>query len=310
MTDKPVIATVGSINMDLAVSTERMPLTGENLLAHDLKVGLGGKGANPSVAVARMGADSLLVGCVGDDDFGRQALTALCAEGVDIGGIAIASGIPTGVALIMVDDQGENTILVVIGANAQLTPEQVNVALEPHWDTLDAVMVNFEIPELCVAATVRASRAHGVPVIVDAGPPRTYAPDTWSEATVLSPNILEAATLVGYPVEDDQSALRAARDLLRTGPSAVVLKRGAQGALVCTKSGERSIPAFEVDVVDTTGAGDAFTAGLALALAEKRPLDEAVRFANAAGAITVTRLGTMSAMPTRAEMNDFLASRT
>jgi len=309
MNERPFIATVGSINMDLIVATPRVPARGENLLAHDLVVGLGGKGANPSVALARMGARSLLVGCVGADGFGRQAQEALRSEGVDVASLAVVGDAPTGVALIMVDDEGENTILVVNGANDRLTPSAVGEALAPHWGALDALLVNFEIPGETVAETVRLGRAHGVPVVVDAGPPRRRPEAVWGGATVLSPNALEAETLVGYPVDDEASARRAARDLLARGPQAVVLKRGAQGALLCTSQEERVIPGYSVDVVDTTGAGDAFTAGLTLAMAEGQALAEAVRWANACGALAVTRLGAMAAMPTRVEVEAFLAER-
>lgn len=307
MSKGPLIATVGSINMDLAIRTPRVPLRGENLLAHSLAVGLGGKGANPAVALARMGACSLLVGCVGEDDFGRRALALLDSEGVQTDRVAVVANVPTGVALIMVDDAGENTILVVIGANERLTPEAIEAALFPHWGELVALLVNFEIPAAAVAATVRLGASHRVPVIVDAGPPRAYGPDVWGQATVLSPNVLEAETLVEYSIPDDETARRAARDLLAAGPQAVVLKRGERGALLCTATKERLMPAFGVNVVDTTGAGDAFTAGLTLALAEGQSLDEAVRFANAAGGLAITRLGAMAAMPTRAEVEGLLA---
>lgn len=301
------IATVGSINMDLAVSTPRVPLRGENLLAHALQVGLGGKGSNPAVALARMGARSHLVGCVGQDDFGEQALRLIAHEGVAIQGVVVTTDAPTGVAIIMVDDEGENTILVVIGANAALTPEMVEQGLGRIGDHLAAIQVNFEIPESCVAATVRYGQAHDIPVVVDAGPPRPYGPEVWGRATVLSPNALEAETLVGYSVADDKAALQAARDLLACGPEAIVLKRGAQGALVCTRDQVVRVPSFAVEVVDTTGAGDAFTAGLTLALAEGQALADAARFGCAAGAVAVTRLGAMSAMPTRVEVEALLA---
>ena len=195
---------------------------------------------------------------------------------------------------------------MVIGANAELTPERVEAVLAPHWDRLEGLVVSFEIPEACVAATVRLARAHDLPVVVDAGPPRRYGPETWGGATVLSPNELEAGELLGYAVSDDASAESAARYLLARGPEAVVLKRGAKGSLVCSASGVQAVPAFAVDVVDTTGAGDAFTAGLTLALVEGRSLTGAARFANAAGAVAVTRVGTMKAMPSRAEVEALL----
>ncbi len=306
MTDKRV-AVVGSFNMDLAVRTSRIPLRGENLSAQSLRIGLGGKGANPAVALARMGMDAALVGCVGNDDFGRRALEALAREGVRTAALAVLDDAPTGVALIMVDDGGENTILVVNGANDRLTPEQVERALAPMGRELAAILTNFEIPEAAVAAAVRFGVERGIPVVVDAGPPRPYAPEAWRGAAVLSPNETEAETLLGYPVADEASAVRAARELLATGPQAVVLKLGARGALLCTPTGEAWVVPFRVPVVDTTGAGDAFTAGLIVAMVEGQALPQAVRFANAAGALAVTQMGTMNAMPTREQVQALLA---
>lgn len=305
----PTIAVVGSIITDLAVLTPRLPARGENILAHRLKIGPGGKGANAAVAAARLGARSILVGRVGDDHFGREELAALRAEGVNTDAVSIDPEVQTGAAVVMVDDEGENTILVIIGANDRLTPEHVEAGLAPHWGHLDAVLINFEVPPAAVAAAVNAAHAHGVPAIVDAGPPRTFGAEIWGRATVISPNALEAATLVGHPVEDEAAAEAAARELLNSGPQAVVIKRGAAGALLVTREGIQHIPAFRVNVVDTTGAGDAFSGALVVALAEGKSLPEAVRFANAAGALAVTRVGTLPAMPTRAEVEAFLASQ-
>ncbi len=303
---RPTLAVVGSINMDLTVTTPRVPLTGENLLAHGWQMALGGKGANAAVALARLGAEAHMIGCVGDDDAGRAALATLGAEHVSAGGVVVTRQTPTGLAVILVDDRGENTILVAIGANLELGAESVEAALAPLWGTLDALVVNFELAEPAVASAIHAAHTHSVPVIVDAGPSRTYRPATWGLADILSPNASEAATLVGYPVIDEASARRATRDLLRQGPKAIVLKWGARGALLCTESEEQIISGYTVPVVDTTGAGDAFTAGLAFALVEGRALDQAVRFANAVGAIAVTRLGAMASMPMRTEVDALL----
>jgi ribokinase len=303
-----MIASVGSIAVDLTVSTPRVPITGENFRAHSLTIGPGGKGANAAAAIARLGADALLVGCVGDDDFGAMALSALDGYGVDIQAVQKRADERTGTAIIMVDDNGENTILVIIGANSLLTADRVEQSLANSWADLDLILVDFEIPEEAVAAAVSLGREHGVPVLVDAGPPRRFHPQTWRAATIISPNEAEAAELVGFPVEDDESALRAARELLAQGPAAVVLKRGAAGSLLLTRDETVMVPGFKVDVVDTTGAGDAFTAMLALSVAEGLPLREAVRRGNAAGALAVTRWGTMAAMPDRAAVESFLAA--
>jgi ribokinase len=303
----PTIAVVGSIITDLAVATPRLPARGENILAHRLQIGPGGKGANAAVAAARLGARALLVGRIGDDYFGRQELATLHAEGVDVSAVGIDPTTQTGAAIILIDEAGENTILVVIGANDTLTPAHVEAGLAPHWGVLDAILINFEVPPAAVAAAVRGAQIHGVPSVVDAGPPRAWGPEIWGGATVISPNELEAATLVGVPITNDADAEMAARLLLAAGPQAVVLKRGAAGALLVTGALTQHFPSFRVDVVDTTGAGDAFSAALTIGLAEGKPLAEAVRFANAAGALAVTRLGTLPAMPTRAETEALLA---
>ena len=183
----------------------------------------------------------------------------------------------------------------------------MEVALAAQWQHIDALLVNFEIPSETVAETVRLGAAHGVPVVVDAGPPRCHGPEVWGAATILSPNSHEVEVLVGYRVETHAAMRQAARELLAHGPKAVVIKCGAEGALVCTAQGEELVQGFRVPVIDTTGAGDAFTAGLTLALAEGKILLEAVRFANAAGAQAVTRMGTMDAMPSRDQVEALLS---
>ena len=301
---------MGSIIFDLAVSTPRVPNTGENILARAFKMGPGGKGANASAAIAKLGAESILVGSVGDDNFGQTELQALKSVGVRVDSVKVDQDEPTGTAIIMVDDNGENTILVVIGANATLTPDEAKGALDSWWEKLDAIQVNFEIPESVVAAIIEEAKRNGVPVILDAGPPRSYAKETWSKATIISPNRLETESLVGRSISTEDDLVRAAKEILDRGPEAVVLKRGGEGSLICTSQGTVSVPAFKVETVDTTGAGDAFTGALTVGTAEGMTLEEAVRFASAAGALAVTRFGTMPAMPTRAEVVRFLSSHS
>ena len=253
------IAVIGSVVIDLAVQTPRLPTRGETLLADNFKIGPGGKGANAAVAVQRAGAAAVLVGCIGDDDFGRMEMAALQAEGVDVDGVAIHSEASTGVGIAMIDADGENTILGVLGANDYLSSDDVKRTLASYRDTLNGILVNFEVPEPAVAAAVRFGVDYGVPVIVDAGPARPYTPKTWRDCTILTPNEQETETLAGYPISDGATAERAARELLGMGPSAVVLHRGAHGALLVTPDDTIHIPSFSVDVVDTTGAGDAFS---------------------------------------------------
>ena len=308
MSDNPTkqIAVIGSIVIDLAVQTPRLPAVGETLLADNFKIGPGGKGANAAVAVQRAGGAAVLLGCIGDDDFGRMETAALQAEGVDVNGVAVHPEASTGVGIAMIDAAGENTILGVLGANDYLSPDDVERALALHRDTLDGILVNFEVPEPAVAAAVRLGVDYAVPVIVDAGPARPYKPEAWRDCTILTLNEQETETLVGYPISDDTIAERAARELLGLGPSAVVLHRGAHGALLVTADDTIHIPSFPVDVVDTTGAGDAFSGTLSVAVAEGLPLANAIRRANAAGALAVTHLGTLPIMPTRQEVDAFL----
>ena len=300
------IAVIGSIVIDLAVQTPRIPAVGETLLADNFKIGPGGKGANAAVAVQRAGGAAVLLGCIGDDDFGRMEMAALRAEGVNVESVAIHPEASTGVGIAMIDADGENTILGVLGANDYLNSDDVIHTLTLHRDTLDGILVNFEVPEPAVAAAVQLGSDYDIPVIVDAGPARPYTPETWRDCTILTPNEQETETLVGYPISDDATAEQAACELLGMGPSAVVLHRGAHGALLVTSDDTIHIPSFSVDVVDTTGAGDAFSGTLSVAVAEGLPLVDTIRRANAAGALAVTRLGTLPVMPTRQEVDAFL----
>ena len=300
------IAVIGSVVIDLAVQTPRLPTRGETLLADNFKIGPGGKGANAAVAVQRAGAAAVLLGCIGDDDFGRMEMAALREEGVNVDAVAIHPEASTGVGIAMIDADGENTILGVLGANDYFSPNDVKQALALHRETLNSILVNFEVPEPAVAAAVQLGVDYGIPVIVDAGPARPYTPETWRNCTILTPNEQETETLVGYPVSDDGTAEQAARELLGMGPRAVILHRGARGALLVTPDDTIHIPSFSVDVVDTTGAGDAFSGALSVAVAEGLPLVDAIRRANAAGALAVTRLGTLPVMPTRQEVDTFL----
>jgi len=304
------IAVIGSVVIDLAVQTPRLPTRGETLLADNLKIGPGGKGANAAVAVQRAGGAAVLLGCIGDDEFGRMEMAALQKEGVEVDAVTIHPEASTGVGIAMIDPDGENTILGVLGANDYLSSDDVRRALTLHRETLDSILVNFEVPEPTVAAAVQLGVDYGIPVIVDAGPARPYTPETWRGCTILTPNEQETETLVGYPISDDGTAERAAHELLGMGPSAIVLHRGAHGALLVTSDDTIHIPSFSVNVVDTTGAGDAFSGALSVAVAEGLPLVDAIRRANAAGALAVTRLGTLPIMPNRQEVDTFLENQS
>jgi ribokinase len=286
----------------MAMRTPRVPRRGENFHAHSFKMGAGGKGGNAAAAIVRLGGQALMVGCVGDDHLGHFELEALQAEGVDTSGVAPVPDQNTAVAFIMVDDGGENTVLAVNTTNDALTGPMVEATLHPHRGRLDALLVNFEASAEAVDSAIRWGAQQQIPVLVDPAPVRHYSAEVWQTATLLCPNLYEAGEMVGYPVTDRASALQAAQDLLAAGPQVIALKMGSEGALLVTGENHWQIPAYPVQVVDTTGAGDAFSAGLTLALAEGKLLLEAAQFAAAAGAVAVTRFGTLDAMPHRAEV--------
>ncbi len=300
------VAVVGSINTDLVMRVPRVPEHGENLMAHGITTGRGGKGSNCAIAVARLGGTARMVGSVGQDVYGDQAMEALQAEGVATAGISRSAEAPTGMAVIMVDDEGENTIVVARGANERLTVAHVRGALDEAAP--DVVVTNYEVPFDCVQAALDWADAHEEFAVLDAGPARHEQPQRWGQHTVLTGNEAEIACLLGCSREDEFRWQEGVRDLLASGLAGVVVKLGGRGAYVAAPNLESRVPAFGVPVVDTTGAGDASTAALALALASGKPWLEAVRYANAAGAVTVTQLGAAGAMPWRADVEALLAS--
>lgn len=299
------ILVIGSINMDVVARVDHMPAPGENVRGWDLATIPGGKGANQAVAAARLGAETRFLGRVGDDEFGARLRRELADAGPRVDALATVAGSASGVALIMVDARGQNAIVVTAGANGRLTPADVDAARDLVADA-DAVILQFEVPPETVARGVRLAREVGTPSVVDAGPPRSPVDAAAFEADVLTPNEAEAASLLGIaPGSRPPEAM--ARDLLARGPGAVVIKAGAAGAVVAQGDRVVTVPAFRIDPVDTTAAGDAFTAALAIEVVRGSDLAAAARVANAAGALACLRLGAQPSMPTAADLAAFLA---
>jgi ribokinase len=298
---------VGSINVDLVVRLARLPRPGETLAADELLTISGGKGANQAVAAARLGAAVHMIGRIGDDAFGPRLRAGLAAEGVNTDAVLVAADSSSGVALIGVEASGENAIILVAGANGRLTPEDV-FQREEVFRSADVVLVQLEVPPATVAAAVAAARRQGVRVILDPAPaPATSLPVAPADVHVLTPNQTEVQALTGVVVDDLAQARIAAEALRCMGARNVVLKLGALGALLYDDQGRcEHIATAEVEAVDTTAAGDAFTAALGVALAEGKALPEAVRFACAAGTLAVTRFGAQPALPTQVEVEQFL----
>jgi len=299
------ILVVGSVNMDLVVRVDHVPAPGENVRGSDVDTIPGGKGANQAVACARLGAETAFLGRVGDDTFGRRLAQGLDDEGVDTHALAAVAGCPSGTAMILIDAAGENSIVVTAGANGRLAPDDVGDAAA-LIASADAVVLQLEVPAETVAETIRQARRLGTPAVVDAGPPRQPVDEAVFDADVLTPNEAEAASLLGIP-PGSRSIEAMARDLLARGPGAVVLKAGADGAVVAEGNRVEHVPAFPIEPVDTTAAGDAFTAALAVGIVQGMDLPAAARRANAAGALAATRLGAQPSMPTMDEVEAFLA---
>lgn len=297
----PCIVVVGSSNTDMVVRVPGLPRPGETVLGGTFFTARGGKGANQAVAAARAGGAVSLIACLGDDPLGDATLAALAAEGIDVSGVRRAAGTPSGVALILVDQRGENSIAVAPGANALLDPQQVERCAE-LLSPRDVLLAQLETPLESVQAAVRAASRVGARTILNPAPARDLPDELLALVSVLTPNEAEAARLAGVPVSEEQSLEKMAAALLRRGAGAVVITLGAGGAFVATTELRQVVPGLRVEARDTTGAGDVFNGALAVALAEGTSLVEAVRFANAAAAISVTRDGAQPAAPHRAEI--------
>ncbi|MGQ9926625.1 MAG: ribokinase [Chloroflexaceae bacterium] len=294
------IVVFGSINMDLVARAPRLPAPGETAPGHTFFTAPGGKGANQAVACARLGAPTRMVGRVGDDAFGAELRASLRAAGVDERDVLTSSG-PSGAALIAVDDAGRNTIIVVPGANGAIGPADIT-RLEAALMGARVLLLQLEIPPEAVIAAADAARRAGVPVILDPAPAHELPTELYRLTDIITPNESEAATLVGFALSDEAAWRAAARALRARTGGAVALKLGEHGALLFAGDQFLHLPAFPVRAVDTVAAGDAFNAGLAVALVEGQPLATAMRWAVAAGAVAVTRPGAQPAMPSRVEV--------
>lgn len=295
--DRRPIVVVGSINMDLVVRIDRLPAPGETRPARSLAFVPGGKGANQAVAMQRLGGKVAMIGRLGDDPFGATLREGLASRGVNTEGVAPTTG-PSGVALIQVDDAGENAISLVAGANGCVTPDDVR----RHAATIaeaSSLVVQLEVPMEAVAEAIRIATEHGVRTVLDPAPaPAGKLPPALLAVDIVSPNQTEAEALTGLTVHTPADALEAARLLQAQGARSVVVKLGAQGALWLDADGQSGyIHPFSVKPIDTTAAGDAFTGAMTLRLAQGAPLAEAVRFACAAGALATTKAGAQPAMP-------------
>jgi len=295
------IVVVGSVNTDMVVKGPRLPRPGETVIGGKFVMVPGGKGANQAVAAARLGADVTLVAKVGQDLLGDQAVDNYRREGIKIDLVFRDPATHTGVALILVDAAGENLISVASGANAALTPADVDKAAD-RIAGADIVMLQLEIPLESVCRAAQLATEAGVPVILDPAPAAPLPRELLEQVTFLTPNEHEAERLTGITVGAEASARLAARKLRSDGARNVIVTLGAKGALLAGAQGETLIATRTVDAVDSTAAGDAFNGGLAWALSRGLGIEEAVRQACLAGALATTRIGAQSSLPTWREL--------
>lgn len=297
------IICIGSSNTDMVVRSERLPRPGESVIGGGFVMAGGGKGANQAVAIARMGHKVVFAAALGEDMFGDEAIARYRQYGVDTSYI-VRKKTPSGIALIMVDAAAQNSISVALGANSELSVADVMPALdliEPN----DIVLMQLEIPMETVAACVAVAAAKGARVVLNPAPAAEVSADVLSKLYLITPNQTEAETLTGIEVRDEQSARAAAEALRAKGVKRVIITMGGDGALLDDGGRVEMVPAFRVNAVDTTAAGDVYNGAICAALAEGCSLRDAMIFGSKASAISVTRIGAQPSIPTREEVDKF-----
>lgn len=304
---KPVLV-VGSVNLDLVAGVPRIPVAGETITGTSLEKFYGGKGANQAVSVARLDHPVHMIAKVGDDNNGELLLRGLRQAGVDVHGITSAPETPSGTALIFTDPAGQNSIVIVAGANSCLLP--VDLAKFEHLiNSAGIILLQLEVPLQTVIYVAEMGYRKNIPVMLDPAPARELPPKLLLQTAWLTPNEVEARALCGHPEEALSPAQvpQCAEDLLSRGPRHVIIKLGAQGAYLATRDGLRQyIAPYKVRAVDTTAAGDAFNGALAVSLLKGNRPAEAASFASAVAALSVTKKGAQPSMPTTNEVNNFL----
>jgi ribokinase len=299
----PKIVVVGSANTDMVVKIDRIPGPGETVIGGQFVMAAGGKGANQAVAAARLGAQVTFVACLGTDVFGDQAAAGYRQEGIDTTYIVRTADAASGVALIFVDANGENSIAVASGANARLTAADVEKAQEAIVDA-SVLLVQLEVPMDAVRRAIEIAYGAGVLVILNPAPAQEIAPELLRMVSMATPNEHEIKVVIGETDRD-----RAISSMLQAGTKTVLVTLGPRGALWAEKEVRQMVPAFRVPAIDTTAAGDAFNGGLACALARGLPMAQAIRYANAVAALSVTKMGAQPSLPTEAQVDEFLTAQ-
>ncbi|RLD58595.1 MAG: ribokinase [Bacteroidetes bacterium] len=301
MTDGRSILVVGSSNMDLVVKINQFPLPGETLLGGDFFMNNGGKGANQAIAVSRLGGDVQFVCKTGRDAFRDKTVSLFKEEGIDTRGMLVDEEKPSGVAVIMVDKSGENSIVVAPGANSSLCVSDID-NLDIKWEFVDFVLLQLEIPIETVAHIVNLASEKGKKVILNPAPAADLPEDLFRKLHIITPNKIEAESISGVKITDNESLVKAAEVLHGLGVEHVIITLGSEGVLLYSGT-PKWIPAIPTISVDSTGAGDVFNAALTVSLSEGKDFEEAIRFANKAASISITRFGAIPSIPHRKEIS-------
>ncbi|CAK7070836.1 ribokinase [Morganella morganii] len=302
------LTVLGSINVDHIMNIAQFPAPGETVIGKQYQTAFGGKGANQAVACGRSGADITFIACVGDDAIGAEILAQLQRDRIHTAAVSVVPEAATGVAMIFVNEDGENVIGISAGANAALTPEHF-APYKGLVEQSDALLMQLESPLETVIAAAQAAKNHQTRVILNPAPARELPDSLLKLVDVITPNETEAEKLTGISVSDETGAARAAKVLHDKGIGQVLITLGSRGVWLSVNGEGRRIPGFKVNAVDTIAAGDTFNGAYVTALLEGKPADEAVRFAHAAAAIAVTRRGAQPSVPWRREIDAFLAER-
>ena len=298
----PNIVALGGMNMALIGTATRLPNPGETLRGDRFYTAPGGKGATQAVAAARLGANVKMVGRVGKDIFGPRLLDALKNDGIDVTGVAEDPDHPSGVGMIILNAERQNHVLAIYGANLQCNEDQL-AAVETALEWADVLLLQMELPFTLSMAAARAAKARGVTTMLDPAPASDIPLEAFHDLDIITPNQTEAEYHTGIRVDDIPSAQAAAEALMERGVGTAIVKMAEQGVYWAWRESSGHIPAYEVEVVDTISAGDAFSGALAVALGEGRSMEESIRYGAAAGALAVTKRGVQTAMPSRTEVD-------
>ncbi|MBN1396208.1 MAG: ribokinase [Pirellulales bacterium] len=302
---KPIVV-VGSYNVGLFIKGQRLPAKGETVIGDSFYEGAGGKGSNQALCTAKMGGNVHFVGCVGNDQFGRDACALYDRMGISREFLSIDETIHSGISFIVIDAAGDNLIAVALGANNRLGPAHVDKA-RPLIEKAAVLACQLEGPLDTFAYALKTARGLGVTTFLDPAPARPLPEDVYRNTDIIAPNESETEVLTGVAVETLDDAAEAGRVLLSRGVRTAIVKLGARGSMYVAKNEEKHFPPAKVESVDATGAGDAFAGGLLAALAEGRPIDEAIRFGSCVAALSVTKVGVVNALPSREEAEALMA---